>query len=123
MIPYCVNLAFSCELYVKALLLFYEIKNEKTHCLVELFNILPEDIRKAIINSTHLSNSSSFESELETASKVFVEWRYAHENATVSCNPSFLLNFAEALRDEGCRRFYHNLDWKSYCKIVGFDFD
>lgn len=75
-----VNLAFSCELYIKALLGFRGKKPEKVHSLSALFNELPENDKTEIKKYYSPINSSiSFEFILEEHDKAFENWRYAFE--------------------------------------------
>jgi len=93
LIPIVTNTAFACELFLKALL-----QNSKTlkggHNLLELFQSLPEEIKRDIIGSR---NSTHFFEELTRISCLFEEWRYIYERQLTSLNFRFLLDFAEDL--------------------------
>lgn len=79
--PYIVNLAFSCELYMKALLLYRGIRfctaNGKGHDLRELYNQLCEE-DKALI-CTKLKDPISAVDLLQVQRNLFVNFRYPYE--------------------------------------------
>ena len=76
--PVIVNLAFSCELYMKALLMLQQ-KNRKiiiSHELDQLFSELNEDIRERILCETNIRNWDRF---MKASSNAFEAWRYYYE--------------------------------------------
>ncbi len=109
-IPFLVNKAFSCEVYLKFLLLefnvdFCELKGKKGHDLLELYKKLPAEIKESLLKYLHskgtLTNDSLLK-KLESISQVFVEWRYIYENFDgISADYMFLDNFCDFL-DKCC---------------------
>ena len=100
MYPFTVNVAFSCELYMKAIMIYNSTDGTiaRGHKLDELFNNLPDDAKTKIetsFNKKLKCDLSSFLSEISTA---FVEWRYAFEGG-VNINVTGILAFATALEE------------------------
>lgn len=100
--PAVVNLAFACELYLKA---FY-IKNglqEKGHELEKLFFDLPEHIKKQLSDSFDAKKKYpvTLKDTMIIHSKAFIRWRYAYEkeNNNVEAYPDNLQLAAEVLKD------------------------
>ncbi len=118
--PATVNSAFACEVYLKALLLFYDIKIGKQHKIKELYEMLPEQakngIRSEITNTYDGKWYDLFWLEsLEHISDAFVEWRYYYENLeqTHEIRLIFLTTFRDALREACCQLFFH-VTWEKY---------
>ena len=81
-VPAIVNGAFALELYFKSMLL----SETRGHELKALFDVLSEDIKSDIKESTILQLEllawkKSFEEYLEDIDKIFEEWRYIHEKS------------------------------------------
>lgn len=76
-IPYMVNSAFACEIFLKALLDENKIRYGNTHELNKLFQKLPCNIKKYFISKI---NVEDFQGKLKKCSKVFEEFRYLYEN-------------------------------------------
>ena len=76
--PVVVNLAFSCELYMKALLMLQRKTREIIigHELNQLFSELNEDIRERILRETNIRNWDRF---MKDSSNAFEAWRYFYE--------------------------------------------
>lgn len=76
--PVVVNLAFSCELYMKALLMLQRKTREIVtgHELYQLFSELNEDIRERILRETNIRNWDRF---MKDSSNSFEAWRYFYE--------------------------------------------
>lgn len=83
-----VNLAFACELFLKAILYELDIDFGRTHRIVELFQLLPEEYQKKIKENVNFKyeKKSNFELELEEISDTFVFLRYSHERKAVVSN-------------------------------------
>lgn len=77
----CVNFAFSCELFLKAILYKHNITPEKVHSLNDLFAMLPERIQKQIKGKAVFKYESKedFDMILKANSNAFGFIRYAHE--------------------------------------------
>ena len=76
--PVIVNLAFSCELYMKALLMLQRKSHEIIigHELDQLFSELDETIRERILRETNIRNWNRF---MKDSSNAFEAWRYYYE--------------------------------------------
>ncbi len=98
-----VNSAFSCELFMKSML----PKGTKGHKLDELFYLLDNDIQSRIekitvnrmkeLKKTYCS--MDFQSDLNSNSNKFAEWRYFHEKGNCSANIQFISRFMKAIFD------------------------
>lgn len=111
-IPNFVNIAFSCELYLKSILLYTAKSKIKTHDLNELYEeiikyideesflkVLREEISKDPLYSVDDTRRDLI-SMLSKHKKLFVEWRYIFEGKVEKpyIVDLVLINFAEALR-------------------------
>lgn len=95
LVPIITNMAFACELFLKAILKRYD--NEiriKTHNLKELFDELQEDLKREIINS---DNEEDFIRRLTNVSNLFEEMRYLYEHSPFSISYNFLCDFSNKL--------------------------
>ncbi len=108
-----VNTAFACELFLKALLLHWNIEFKKEHKLKPLFELLPEEYQKEVEQAVFYKCGGSVktlwgEPLLDKVSNAFVEWRYWFEPrkingrlvypATMTADISYLQNFRDALK-------------------------
>ena len=99
--PIMVNIAFSCELYMKALLMWSNKKQEviSAHKLDELFEMFDPELQKKIKNDSGIKCWDRF---LKESSDAFCSWRYYYEKDNVMFGHiGYLFSFAEAL-DEIC---------------------
>ena len=95
LVPIIVNLAFSCEIFIKTILRNKNLNIPKSkHELFTLFERLPVDTKNEIIG---LNDHSNFYSELKSISYTFAKWRYIYEYPLPSINFGFLFEFAEKL--------------------------
>lgn len=109
-----VNCAFACEIFLKLLLEFNNVKYKKQHGLKELFDLLPEELRVKINrhllqNYGTLKDSNGFEF-LQLYSNAFTEWRYSYEKFNLRIERNFLFLFCKILKKESEER----LGWKGY---------
>ena len=121
--PATVNSAFACEVYLKAILLFYNIPIEKKHKIKELYEMLPERIQEWTKNEVTKGYErmwyDSFGRELlENISDAFVEWRYIYEHdwsksSVIHMETGFLTAFRNALREACCQLFFQ-MTWEEY---------
>ena len=102
MYPYLVNLAFSCELYLKAI---YAIGSsdgssfEKGHSLKKLFAALPLTSQSLLKQEfAKLENNIDFNSLLAICDTAFVDWRYAFSKTPNRTPVTALRNLANALQ-------------------------
>lgn len=112
--PVIVNCAFACEIFLKLLLEFNNVKYKKQHGLKELFDLFPEELREKINryliqNYGTLKDGNGFEL-LQLYSNAFTEWRYSYEYYNLQIDQTFLFVFCEILKKESEER----LGWKGY---------
>lgn len=76
--PVIVNLAFSCELYIKALLMMQRKNREIVigHELNQLFLQLDETLKNRILCETNINDWDTF---MKDSSNAFEDWRYFYE--------------------------------------------
>ena len=121
--PALVNSAFACEVFLKTILKWYDIKPPKSHKLKDLYESTPENIR-AFIKPIVLNNYGGrwFNDwgveYLETLSTAFQDFRYIYEydftkNGTFRIETGFLDVFRNALRDCCCGIIF-NIGWEEY---------
>ena len=102
--PCVVNLAFACELYLKAI---YAVENNnkciKWHSLIELSNAISDSAKiqaKAEYeNYPHILKT--FDECIASNDKTFEQWRYLHEPGNKSIEPDSLFALAVSLRKVG----------------------
>jgi hypothetical protein len=77
----CVNYAFACELFLKAILYKHNITPERVHSLSDLFAMLPDRIQREIKAKAVFQYESpeDFDAILKFNSNAFGFIRYAHE--------------------------------------------
>lgn len=102
--PAIVNLAFSCELHFKALMIWRNTDRsfKMGHNLVDLFNLLSAADQNGI-KGLYVSTISdrSFEDSIEEFDKAFDNWRYAFQDSEEDnvCTIHDLVRFAGAVHD------------------------
>lgn len=94
-----VNLAFACELYLKAMLYELNVDFGRTHRIVELFRLLPEEYQKKTKANAHFKydKEDNFHLILEEISDTFVFLRYSHERKAVVGNWDGLSTISTAM--------------------------
>ena len=120
--PALVNSAFACEVFLKTILKWYDIKPPKSHKLEDLYEATPENVR-AFIKPTVLNNYGKWNDwlkreYLETLSTAFQDFRYIYEydftkNGSLYIEIGFLIVFRDALRD-CCSRLLFGIPWEEY---------
>lgn len=102
-VPVAVNCAFSCELFMKAMLPV----GTRGHELKKLFNLLDSAIAKGIkdevikmMQETEPNYSESdFKNDLTVNDETFYNWRYFHEGkSSLSFNMKFMYFFQKCLK-------------------------
>lgn len=96
--PFAVNISFSCELYLKYLLHNNSIEYGNNHKLDELFDLLPEHLKKEIDLRFGKVIQKSVREFLKDQGNTFVNWRYAFENNELILDFSGFMKFAGILR-------------------------
>lgn len=95
------SISFSCELFLKSLLLFYNTgfrDNTDGHNLEELYNLLPKEICGLIKDRmTAYCPNDDFKLTLHEVGNTFMVSRYSCEQDEICTNVEFLFNLAKAL--------------------------
>ena len=121
--PAVINSAFACEVFMKAMLLYYGEPTHKMHKLKNLYEALPDEVREWVKSVTSMNcrdlwvDSFGFEI-LDQVSNAFVEWRYIYElnwskGAAVYIDIGFLNRFRDALREACCQTLF-STTWQEY---------
>lgn len=93
------NIAFSCELFLKALLYGFGIDFSNTHGLEDLFQKLPQNEQEYISQNIAIKNrEKEFYLCLHEQDQAFTKYRYMCEAKAISANPIFLFAFAHILK-------------------------
>ncbi|WP_300712896.1 HEPN domain-containing protein [uncultured Acetatifactor sp.] len=93
------NVAFSCELFLKAILYGFGVDFSKTHGLKGLFEKLPQNEQEYISKNIGIENrEKEFYLCLKEQDQAFPEYRYMCEAKAMSANPVFLFAFAHILK-------------------------
>ncbi len=93
------NVAFSCELLLKAILYGFGVDFSKTHGLKGLFEKLPQNEQEYISKNIAIENrETEFYLCLQEQDQAFPEYRYMCEAKAMSANPKFLFAFAHILK-------------------------
>jgi hypothetical protein len=103
-IPEVVALAFSCELFLKAMLLHYAgIEERREHNHFKLMHMLPPEVFDELLR--HLCNAMPEMSEelilncVFDNAAAFVQWRYFHETGQASHMTNFAATMALVMKD------------------------
>lgn len=98
-IPYIVNMAFACELFLKSYA--SDGENEiRGHRWNEMFENLAEEKKNLILNHPKLKDDDEFCEKLEEGGKLFETWRYSFEKGkSRSVEFVFLDTFTEVMHD------------------------
>ena len=121
--PSIVNSAFACEVFMKAILKFKQIKTPKAHKLKELYDKLPYELRERIKQDVGCGYPDMWQNcfgleYIDPTSNAFVEWRYIYEHdfsegGTAQINIGFLNRFRDTLREICCEMFF-GMPWEAY---------
>ena len=117
--PAIVNSAFACEVFLKALLLFYECPLKRQHKLKELYELLPCKPKEYIKQTTMLRYGGVWEDAfgfeiLDSFSNAFVDWRYSYEAIhTLKLDIGFLTAFRNTLCETCCQVLFSKT-WEEY---------
>ena len=100
MYPFVVNVSFSCELFIKAIMIKQSPTQEfsQGHDLGQLFNTLDDKDKAAIRSAYKEKCSKPLDELLDESSKAFKDWRYALEKGASICVTG-IIAFAEALQE------------------------
>ena len=116
--PSIVNSAFACEVYLKALLFYFDIPLQKQHKLKELYDMMPGEIRKSI-KATVINRYGGWKDPfgfdlLDGITDAFIKWRYSYEiEKSLYLDTVFLYVFRNALRAACCQLFFGKA-WEEY---------
>lgn len=121
--PSIVNSAFACEVFLKAILKFRQIKTPKAHKLKKLYDKLPVELRERIKQDVSCGYLDMWQNcfgleYIDLTSNAFVEWRYIYEHdfskgGTAQINIGFLNRFRDSLREICCEMFF-GMPWEAY---------
>ena len=95
-IPALTCIAFSCEVYLKALLFYFDTPISNTHNLKELFDLLPKDAKENI--QKLYKNPLRFDNDLNEIKEYFVTSRYLYEQEAGSFYFDFITWFCKELK-------------------------
>lgn len=114
-----VNSAFSCEIFLKTLLVFNG-KKPYGHELKALWNDFKELdretaflVEKGIQNWFDSKNDNLFNELLNESSDAFEYWRYIYEKQNAKININFLKGFRIVLREICCNKLFQ-MTWEEY---------
>lgn len=112
LVPIVVNMAFSCELFFKAILKYHN-QEIKTHNMERLFERLPEDVQKQLVDICDC-DEEEFRNSLRRVSNYFEEWRYLYERHPSTVEYTFLRELSEKLLEltEEVGRLYDEKSFK-----------
>lgn len=85
------------EILLKAICLADNSVKPNGHDWVTLFNLLPTKRQQEIISELKPDYQADFANLLSKNKDIFIKWRYTYEYPTLSCDISFVKNFADAL--------------------------
>lgn len=120
-IPEIVNRAFSCEVFLKSLLVFLDVSFRKEHELKKLWLLLPAELQNKVeqeLSSRYgFGGQDDFEALLAKTSNAFADWRYIYEVHALSGFPGFLAAFSDSLREVCCQKYHHST-WEEYKRLL-----
>ena len=104
-VPTAVNCAFSCELFLKAMLpkgtkghkLFYELFKKLDSDIAE---VVQDNVIRIMINKYNYKDYSKadFDSDLIKHERTFEDWRYFHEGKEIGVNLEFMTTLQACLK-------------------------
>lgn len=114
-----VNSAFSCEIFLKTLLVFNG-KKSHGHELKVLWNDFKKSdretallIEQRIQNWFNSKNDNLFNELLNESSDAFEYWRYIYEKQNAKININFLIGLRTVLRETCCNKLFQ-MTWEEY---------
>lgn len=116
-----VNSAFSCEVFIKSLLIFngMDINDIRGHKLEKLWKELREQDLEITQNIEQImkdifgNKTLEFENMLKNISNAFEYWRYIYEHKEGTIHLMFLRALRDALKETCCEKYY-NMTWSEY---------
>lgn len=102
--PLATLMSFSCELFLKFILLVdSNINNVRSHNLKDLYDMVSNEMKYNIINMLLSRNPEfdvdEFQMYLSEIGSLFVESRYIHETCQLNISYEFLREFRNVLKD------------------------
>ena len=98
-IPFLVNLAFACEVYIKMLAVDHVERLPNNHEWLSLIKTVPQ-LFEELNNHPLLVSYESLEQKIRESERTFIHWRYFYEHDYPKCvDIVFLERFAIALHD------------------------
>lgn len=101
--PYIVNKSFSCEIYLKIIILYNNDVYGRIHTLKDLYNKskICDKFENYILENTKKNNieydKEKLDKDLDYISNAFVEWRYVFESEELYIPEGFLNIFCNYL--------------------------
>lgn len=107
--PYIVNKSFACEVYLKLILIIFnvdisDLKAKEKHNLYNLYMKMPEDFKRILFRRYFKASDFEvceefLEEEIKKISNAFVGWRYIYETIETgsTINSGFLSWFCDTL--------------------------
>ena len=87
------------EIFLKALIVSNDQEYGHLHNLDELYSALPIEHQTKIQNKMPQNFQADFPNLLEKNKRTFIDWRYCYEKDALSCDLSFLQDFANAVAE------------------------
>ena len=118
-VPAFVNSAFACEVFLKALLKYFDISYKNEHKLKALFEMLPMDLSCLIYLQVYSHCGKGWNMEtLENLSDAFVRHRYIYEvdrrkTPIINYDTYSMTVFRDILREACCEIFF-GITWEIY---------
>lgn len=106
--PMITSIIFSCELYLKLLLVYLKIDFKREHSLDALFKLLPEELQTEIKNifNEKCSDESYFEKTLKSTSNSYTIFRYYFSYSdNITIHLTFFENFNNILLEKAINIF------------------
>lgn len=129
-VPGIVNSAFSCEVFLKSLLIFHgasleDVKKHR-HLLADLWKEYKikdpsssSQLEQQVILHYMHGNTELFQKKLLEISNAFYNWRYIYEETRkLPADRNFMRYLRDALREKCCAKYY-NKTWNEF-KENGF---
>ncbi len=99
MLSYIILHSMDIEILLKAIYLSDYDRRVTGHNWKDLFDKLTPTSQKEIISKMDATYQPDFARLLEKNSNTFIEWRYSYEATSISCDISFVQNFANVLSE------------------------
>lgn len=119
LLPSVVNSAFACEIFLKTLLLYFDVPYKNEHRLKNLYEMLPVEVNMLIHSQMIYFYGAKWNDRLlDEISNSFVDYRYAYEedrsvHPFFTCGTKEIAAFRTVLR-EACCGILFQTTWSLY---------